>query len=275
MEERIDINDLREIAESIADELEAHMSLVGEYARGISKSDYPFTFMALFSFIPKIESIRIAIFELVELGEFYSEKILFRAVIEHFLKFQYIWMRHLHEKSDDAGKDYFIFCGAKEELDFAKSLEARAVVVGEQLHINTLEVLKRLDSRLKEESNKSLKVRAEQFTHRNIVSYVSGKLNGSKEESKTEFLPDIIPAYSELSSFVHGGPSAHRYSEACSNPEIGKSEMRRNAALSLQMSFAVKAHTFLLFAQKDKRMFQPFQILNNALKTKFQGLQDA
>lgn len=79
MEDRINIDDLHEIADSLSDELDEHMSLIGDFARNIPKSDFPFTFFSFLSFIPKVESIRIAIFELVELGEFYSEKILFRA----------------------------------------------------------------------------------------------------------------------------------------------------------------------------------------------------
>lgn len=273
MEDRININDLHEIADSVADELDEHLSLVGDFVHNIPKSDFPFTFLALLSFIPKVESIRIGIFELVELGEFYSEKILFRSITEHFLKFQYIWMRFIHEKSDDPGKDYFIFCGAKEELDFAKSLKARAKVLGQQINIDPLEILKTFEHRLKEESNNSIRIRAEQFTHKNIVSYVSSKLTENTEKSKSDFLLNSMPAYSELSSFVHGGPSTQRFSEACSNPETATEELRSNAGVSLQMSLSVRALTFLLFAQKDERLYTPFRIVNNSLKTKFGNLK--
>ncbi len=275
MSDRIDIDDLNEIAESIADELDEHFGLVQEVALAIPKSEFPFTFLALLGFIPKVESIRIGIFEIVEVGEFYSAKILFRAIAEHFLKCQYIFLRHIDEKSDDPGKDYFIFSRAKEELDFAKSLQTRAEVLGTQMGIDPIEILRKLDVRLKDETSKSLKARADQFTHRNIVAYVSNKLDAGSEVRKAEFLANIIPAYSELSSFVHGGPSTLRYSQACSNTQMAEQELRSDAALSLQMSLAVRAYTFLLLAQQDKRMFRPFQIVNKALKMIFGNIRDA
>lgn len=273
MDEMHYIDDLDEVAESVAAGLEPHMGLVAECASRIPKSEHPFTLFALLSFVPKIESIRIAIFALAELEEFYSAKILFRSAIEHFLKFQYVWFRYLDEKSDDAGIDYFVFGSAKEELDFAKSLQAKARLLGEQMHIDTLEVLKQFDKRLKDETSQSLRMRAKQFAHRNIVSYVYEKLNSTDQQLKLTFLSNIIPAYSELSSFVHGGPGTLRFSKAYSRPEVGRRELRVDAGLSLQMSLAAKAQTYLLLARTDNRLLHPLRVMSDALDTKFRNQQ--
>lgn len=268
MDEGIDIDDLYEIAESVAAELEEHLILLPEIARKIPESQFPFTFFALLSFVPKVESIRIGIFEIVKAGDVYSVKILFRAIIEHFLKFQYIWMRHLAEKSDEVGQDYFLFCGAQEGVDFARSLRASAQILGRQFDIDPVEIMQRLDQRLRNETRKTIKRRAEMFTHRSVVAYISGTLRGENSELSIPFLDDIIPAYSELSSFVHGGPSTVRQMKALIDPNTAREELRSHAAVSLQMSFAVKAHTYLLLAKVDSRMMRPFQVVNKAMKSK-------
>jgi hypothetical protein len=260
------IEQLEEIADSVAEELDAHMEIIGKFALNIKKSKFPSTNFALFGFIPKVESIRISIFELAKIGEVYSEKILFRSFCEHFLKFQYIFMRFVHDKTDDVGKEYFIFCGAQEELNFARSLKNRAGVLEKNIEMDPLILLKEYQPILENESNKSINKIADQFKHRNIVDYISKNINVGKEIPNL-FLPNILPLYSELSSFVHGGPSSQRNSEICSNAQLAEESLVHDANMCLQMSLAVRYFAFLIFAQENEKMFSPFKVVSDSLKS--------
>lgn len=55
----------------------------------LGKYEYPQTFRALFSFFAKTEAIKAAMFEMAESVNIYGMKILYRSLIEHFLKFRH------------------------------------------------------------------------------------------------------------------------------------------------------------------------------------------
>ncbi len=262
----MDIDELESIAENVAEQLDDHIGKLGKFALNIRNTKFPSTNLALFSFIPKVESIRSGIFELARAGEVYSEKILFRSICEHFLKFKYIVTRFTEDKNDDIGKEYFIFCGAQEELNFAKSLKKRASVLGEKIDIDPLEILKKYQPILKNESNRSINKIADQFKHKNMVEYVT-KILDSEKETPNPFLPNIIPAYSELSSFVHGGPSTQRDSDICADQRLAEKTLIKDAMVALQMSLSVRSFAFLLFSLEDKDMLSLFKVIDKNLKS--------
>ena len=65
----MNIDKLEEIADSVAEQLDEHMNIIGKFALNTKNTKFPSTYFALFGFIPKIESIRISIFELAKIGE--------------------------------------------------------------------------------------------------------------------------------------------------------------------------------------------------------------
>src|SRR3990172_4058495 len=93
-----DYSYLDPVINALEDAFEEHESTLMEFIGKMGKSLYPMTYFALMSFIPKIESLRIGIFNLVEIDEYYSEKILFRCCCEHFLNFKYIFIRLINKK---------------------------------------------------------------------------------------------------------------------------------------------------------------------------------
>ena len=86
-------------------------------------------------------------------------------------------------------------------------------------------------------------------------------------EMPNTFLPDIIPLYSELSSFVHGGPTSLRDASLMANERLSQVALSHDAKMSLLMSLSARSLAFLLFLQEDKKMTKPYMVINNQLKS--------
>lgn len=256
---------LEDLAEKAADELEEHLETIKEHFISLKDRPCPYSSSALFSFIPKIESIRLGMFEVAKVEDHYSFRILKRSMIEHELKFRYLWMRHIEEKSDDVGKEYFIFCKAKEDLDYIKALRDSAEMLGIAQRRSPIEVLNELQPMLKNISNSKLKQMSEKFTYKNVTKYLHQRINMSLSKD-VPFFYSLIPAYSELSSFVHGGPDSLSYSTELRNPEILETRMIEDLALAQMISFSARASAFLVFYQENKKMAEPFNIMSRYVK---------
>ncbi len=75
------------------------------------------TGLALLSLVSKTGFLSNAIFDLAETDNVYCVNILFRSLIEHYLKSQYLLTRYFSEKSDAVGEEYFEFCDLIEQAD--------------------------------------------------------------------------------------------------------------------------------------------------------------
>ncbi len=70
---------------------------------------FPQTYRAMFGFFVKTSALKTAMFDVVDSGNPYAFKALFRCYCEHYLKFTYIFVRFLRENSDDVGREYFSY----------------------------------------------------------------------------------------------------------------------------------------------------------------------
>ena len=249
-----DYSYLDPVINALEDAFEEHESTLMEFIGKMGKSLYPMTYFALMSFIPKIESLRIGIFNLVEIDEYYSEKILFRCCCEHFLKFQYIFIRFINEKNDDVGRDYFLFGDAKEKLDFAASMRFRAELVGKSLGIDAMDLLSKFDSRLENISKAAIDKECAKFTVKSMIRELNEITNKNKNQ-EPPFLGIMATAYSELSSYVHGGPEAGRESSQL-YPDKNLITFSEEPAIALQMSAATKFFTFMAYGIHDEKLME-------------------
>jgi hypothetical protein len=101
----------------------------------IASTAYPATYRCLFTFCAKAGSLKTGMFECVDSNNPYAFKILFRCFCEHYLRFMYVWSRFTQEKSDQAGQDFYGFCGAAEAVDYANSLTATERLLGKDLGV--------------------------------------------------------------------------------------------------------------------------------------------
>ncbi|HUU18884.1 MAG TPA: DUF5677 domain-containing protein [Sedimentisphaerales bacterium] len=255
-----DIHWLDGIAEDAAEEMVKYRDLIEKHVNTKKNRKHPYTHFALFSFIPKVESIRYGMFEVAKKEETYSYRILQRSLIEHYCKFNYIWMRYAEERSDEVGKEYLIFGGAKESLDYIKALKDSSEMIGGMLSRSPIDILNELKPSLENVSASQLRKASARYTYKNIAKYIHQRID-KPEYTQSGLMTTILPLYSELSSFVHGGPSSLNFCRELENPAIIRSDIVESLSVTQMMAFHVQAMTFLMYYQQDKKFGEPYHVM--------------
>lgn len=237
-----------------------------EFLQTIGRTQYKNTYRALIGFIFKTNALKTGIFDAVESENPYVLRILFRVLCEHYLKFTYILMRFMDEKTDNAGTDFFLYCGAVEARDYAKSLRLSESLIGNDFAINLERLITANYPRASELSVKKLEAKSAEFRYREILRYLA-KHKSSLISSRVPFLASIIPAYAELSSFIHGGPMADEAMTMFgSEEEIMLCEEK--ASLAFMMAASIYSFTALIVASEFKE-FMPLAIKLHSIVKKY------
>jgi len=126
----------------------------------------------------------------------YAIVILYRSIMEHFIKHYYISLRFHEERNDDVGKQYYFDCIYDEQV---KKINA-------VLWPNFFQVKPNMKHR-----HKQIKNNAEFFTLRKILNYI-GKIDLSNISepgmNMKRLIQEVKKEYSLSSSYTHGGPEA-------------------------------------------------------------------
>ena len=91
--------------------------------------------------------IKNSIYDNCETDDYYGMKILYRCLIEHFIRFKYLYINWLLNKNDDFAKEYLEYSDAREVLDLI-----RAKISEQQLYDPNYK-LKDWDNLLKDHPN--------------------------------------------------------------------------------------------------------------------------
>jgi len=257
------LDELNEIAECAAECEEKYNPLYARFLRNVHGTPFPYTYRAMFGFLPRIESIRHGVFHLVERREYYSEKILFRSLCEHFLRFQYINLRFINEKADDVGMEYTLLSQAKEHVDYGKSVQYRIALMGHETKTNPIDVIRKYNAKWKDLSEEEMYVKAKRFSYRNMVESI-GNFIGDQDSGEIPFLGSMISGYSELSSYVHGGPNAG-IETALAYGEGGLS-FGEDPEVALQMSLFAKVMAFSCFSKEEPEFFSLAKALRDLVE---------
>lgn len=226
----------------------------------------PKTGLVMIQFMAKCNFLKTAIFDLCEVGNIYAVKIIFRTLIEHALKAQYIFMNWAENKNDLTAENYMKWYEASETYDFMKSVEATAKIFSHQ------NKQFQLDSNLfdlpqyKEKSIREIKDIAAQFNYRNILKYINEKIFKNKELKEFEQLLKIIPAYAELSGYVHGGPTADKDMQKYSNEEERDKVLLEIANLAVLEAGSTAGFLALGLTSIDRSYGELFTKISTAMK---------
>jgi hypothetical protein len=169
------------------------------------KTKFPDTLRAMSMFCAKSNSLKTAMFDVIDSNNPYAFRVLYRSFCEHYLRFMYLWVRMSKEKTDEAGKEYYSYCGAVEALDYGNSLKVAESLIGNDVAVNFSDAIAKLYPEAAHLSKKQLEEYSGKFKYRAILRYLASDGIGFVS-SKTPFLSAIVPAYALYSSFVHGGP---------------------------------------------------------------------
>jgi hypothetical protein len=86
------IERLKVLAKLVENASAAYDDETEEFMRNLGSSEFPYTCLAMFQFIPRVDFLRDAIFLLSKERDLYSAKVLYRSLIEHFLKILSIYI---------------------------------------------------------------------------------------------------------------------------------------------------------------------------------------
>ncbi|MBW2737686.1 MAG: hypothetical protein JRE64_02320 [Deltaproteobacteria bacterium] len=171
------------------------------------------TGQALSLFHVKIGFIKNGIYDQIEHNNLYSANILYRTLIEHYLKAQFILLESLKDGNDNIGKEYYQFADASEKLQLGSAYKrAGEILFPEKTFDDVFEVLKEMFPEFKEYSKKEIRNNTAKFNYRQIVEalYDLFYVQQNTQGNGNNFLVNLIPEYSDLSSYVHGGPAADK-----------------------------------------------------------------
>lgn len=182
---------------------------------------YPQTLRAMAMFCAKGNSLKTGMFDTVDSNNPYAFRVLYRSFCEHYLRFTYLWARMTKDKTDEAGTEYYSYCGAVEAMEYLGALKLADALVGNDGVMNYADAVEKLYPEAAHLSKKQLKDFSGKFKYRDILRYLAGE--GIRFVSgKTPFLSAIVPAYALYSSFVHGGPYTDLEMFEYSQPEALK-----------------------------------------------------
>lgn len=256
-------NEFLQIDRDIYTIYEKNQALLAEF---LHTGKIPKTAHAFLLFIENTNFIKEGIFELYESRNLYGINILFRSLIEHFLRFQYMMLRLAIEKNDNIGEEYLTFCSLSEHIDTGKAWKDVAFILDKNPKEDPYELLKKLDPNLSKYTRKEIKDKAEQFRYKNIIKFIDDKVNKGKIYEANSFLLNIIPEYSDLSSFVHGGPGAVIEMAKHATDEKLEVELIKRIELTFDVATTVKSHSFLMFKHFENRFDSAYTGIINLLK---------
>jgi hypothetical protein len=215
----------------------------------LGATSFPQSYRAMFMFCAKTNSLKTAMFDCIDSNNPYAFKALFRCFCDHYLKFMYVWVRFLSERSDQVGTEYYSFCGAAEAKDYVSAIAMAEGLLGNSVVADVTAALAELYPEAAKLSSKALEQASSQFKYRSILRFLgSDKLKFVAQERP--FLAQIVPAYALLSSFVHGGPYTDMEMFGYSEPEALE-DCEREA----EVVFLMAATVFMLTAMAVSREF--------------------
>ena len=242
------LNKIIELDNSIFEEFKIYFSKI--QASNFSKH-YPTTLQLSNLFTTSTNFIKESVFNCCESDDLYGTKILFRSLIEHYLRFQLIWFNWVKTQSDTEAKKYLDFTAAREVLDYIKAeIDAFKLSKADFKVADWEELLSKFPS-CKNLSKREIEEETLKYTYKNIIKSL-------KETAKSgnSLFTKLIIEYSKLSSFVHGGSGSHQEFLMYRNLSKRKEEYNRICGLSFQMAAAVKLFSLRMLAQTDRDKFE-------------------
>lgn len=230
------------------------------------KHDLPKIGQVMTSFVAKTNFLKTAIFDLCESDNLYATNIVFRSLIEHVLKAQYVFMKWVEDKNDDVGENYLKWYEASELYDYMKSCEAVLKLVNKDISKAIPEgILFEIKPELSEKSIKEIKMIADQFKYRSIIKYINKKVPNHSKSTEESFLLKIIPNYAELSGYVHGGPTADKELMKFTDEKERANKLIEIADLTVHMVGSINSYLLIMLMNLDKSFEKLFIKLRKVL----------
>lgn len=261
------INDLAQINNEIIEQFENSLKKIP----ALSEGKYRFTSEICFMYMNNTEFIKDSILDLVERQNYYSVNILYRSLLEHFLRFNYFFFNFaIFGKNDNYSHKFRTALVFTDKLSLA-------------LSNNSIKKIKNEDSKSLKEIQKEIYNNNPEFKKfdfdelinfsselsiKKIIDYIENYI-GNKTPTPNDFLLDKILQYSKQSSYVYGGMFAHQeFMKFASIDEEKKLNMLTTIfGLALQISSFIKMYSYTMLLEADPEFFNYYnEITTKILK---------
>jgi hypothetical protein len=149
--------------------------------------------MNLVSLNMYINFLKTGMFDLYESDNIISMNVLFRSIFDYFLRFQYLFLRLIEEKNDNAVTEYLSDSNKHDIFGYINALKFIKQKLNPSLltHFQIPEIKTKIDDK---------------YSYKKMIEFIVKKtnLNNGKEDN-LDFLTKMLLKYSELSKYVHGG----------------------------------------------------------------------
>lgn len=198
--------------------------------------------------------IKNSIFDSCATDDYYGVKILFRCLIEHYVRFQFIFMNWSASKGDEFAKEYLEFNNAREVLDLLRAKISEQQLFDSSYNLKDWDNFLKDHPHFKNKTRKEVEKETKKYTFKDIIIYLNDQFKLGKTDT-SEFLGELIVEYSGLSSFVHGGMKSYHEMMSMNSEEKRQTEYNRIYGLNFQLSNSIKLFSLLMYAQTDKEIF--------------------
>lgn len=197
--------------------------------------------------------IKNSIYDCSETDDFYGIKILYRSLIEHYIRYKYIFTKFGSIKSDQFAKEYFEYNDAKETIEIIRAKVSEQQLYNPNFQIKDWDKLLEDHPQFRNKTRKEVENETRKYSIKNIIRFLNNEFRKGNEEM-SEYLGKLLIEYSKLSSYVHGGINS--YKEMMNSDDKKRDdEYNRICGLSFQLSGSIKLFNLLMYVQTDKEKF--------------------
>jgi hypothetical protein len=193
------------------------------------------------SLIDRMGFLKTGILDMAEADNLYSMYVLFRVFLEHILKVNALFLKAVYERSDMFAEKY-LQLQIVEAFKYLKAYQAAGLEIGE----NPGTVLDQWFPIAKSLSNKDVRELEDPFHYRQLIKTIRELIETQVDTHVFSFLNKIIPNYSELSGFVHGGPTAEKVLAQFYETDKRQNEILRIADLTVSMFYSAERWLLIL-----------------------------
>ena len=243
----MNFEELRELDKEIGSIADGAENVIPSMVRG-----YPAATAAtvLSHLVGSMASLKDGYLDLVDAGNTYASCAVLRIFLEHSLRAMAIFLQSTKQKFTLA--DGYMRLQETEAKDYLDALE-RAGIGESELAGSPLEPWFAMGRPLSSNQKKQLQ---EPFTYKKLIESIRAELGDTGAKS---FLLNIIPNYSELSGFVHGGPTTNLM------VEIRAETFLEDATLVVSMFYRIKRYLLELVAAMRPEFLPDRDRLDKAL----------
>lgn len=170
-------------------------------SKSLSQTKFTKTSRAMLSYVSRAGYVNNAILDCYASGNGYAIGIQFRAMIEHTFRHLYLYTRSLNDDSDEVGEEYYGKLKGSEDLEALSKISNYTKVVHPERTVWSM----------KGDHNAQISKVGKKFNLSKIFFYMIENFPSDEkmiDEGMKDYLLKRLNHYTQLSSYVHGGPYA-------------------------------------------------------------------